>query len=240
MIDGMSQSSTFGAGVHPDLPGSFVHFTGRPRAASDVPPQFASATPERRLVQILQQGILRAALAFGTAGPVLCVSESTTSAIRVMLSTGVTSRGPYAPWALLLDRDALIRRDFRPVWHMSGQELQATSELPASYRDRRIRYEPGVVDWLAEREWRACWGDSPIEDGRVPGLELTGVLNGVIVGRRGWMPPPITTFDGPVTWRRYARSCHAVPRLWWNGQELVADGEFNLNRQMAEHDAYYE
>jgi hypothetical protein len=82
----------------------------------DAAPAFALAEPKQRLVRILQQGFLRAGRTFRTSGPVLRVSESTASAIRVMLSTGVTARGPYAPWALLLDRDALVARGFRPVW----------------------------------------------------------------------------------------------------------------------------
>src|SRR5687768_4610465 len=117
MIGNMSQSLLFGAGVHPDLPTSFVHFTGRPRGAGDTPPEFAPPDPEQRLVRILQEGFLRAAPAFRTSGPVLCVSESTDTAIKVMLDKGVTTRGPYAPWALMLDRRALITGGFRPVWH---------------------------------------------------------------------------------------------------------------------------
>jgi hypothetical protein len=220
IIDRMPQSSWSGAGVHPDLPTSFVHFTGRPRGTGDRPPDFAAVDAEQRLVQILQQGLLRAAPTFGTAGPILSVSESTESAIKVMLSNGVTARGPYAPWALLLDRDALIANGFRPVWPMSAAQLQATSQLPAADRDLRVKYEPGTVDWLAEREWRRCWGDAPIGHGHVQGLQLTGLLSGVIVGRRRWMPPPITTYDG---WSRGSdtpraatpyRACGGTGRSW--------------------------
>ncbi|MCF6506590.1 hypothetical protein E9549_04080 [Blastococcus sp. MG754426] len=241
----MSQSSLFGAGVHPDLPTSFVHFTGRPRGAGDRPPPFAADGAEGRLLQILQQGLLRAASTWGTTGPVVCVSESTENAIKVMLSTGVTTRGPYEPWALLLDRDALIERGFRPVWHMSEQSLQVTNHLPALFRDLRVRYQPGEADWLAEREWRLCWGDTPLEDGRVPALKLTGLLTGVIVGRRGWTPPSITIAEESVTTTpngsitstttasmQFATSCDAVPRLWWNGEELVDDGVFDVNSQI--------
>ncbi len=31
---------------------------------------------------------------------------------------------------------------------------------------------------------------------------------------------------------KFAYSCEAVPRLWWNGQELVDDGDFDLKRQI--------
>ncbi len=241
----MAQATLFGAGVHPDLPTSFVHFTGRPRATNDKPPAFAPAGPDQRLVRILQEGFLRAAPTFGTRGPVLCVSESTDAAIRVMLNTGVTTRGPYAPWALLLDRAALVGREFRPVWHMSRTEMNATDSLPTIHRDRRVWYEPGRADWLAEREWRRCWGDVPVQDTDPPGLDLAGLLTGVIVERQGWMPPPLVTMRTPplsflmysrvtVTSTKFAGSVDQVPRLWWNGHELKADGVFDLHRQMLE------
>lgn len=200
---------------------------------------FAAGTPEQRLVRLLQEGKLRAAHTFGTVGPVLCVSEPSQTALQVMLKTGVTWRGAYAPWAVLLDRVGLINAGFRPVWHMSPDELAATSTMPARLRDRRIRYVPGSIDWLAEREWRQCWGDTPLAHDAVPALDLTGLLVGVIVGQPGWMPPPATTTEGSATWRRYASSCHTVPRLWWNGERLVDDGVFDLERQMQE-DAMYD
>ncbi|HZW43349.1 MAG TPA: hypothetical protein VFF32_03010, partial [Dermatophilaceae bacterium] len=56
----------------------------------------------------------------------------------------------------------------------------------------------------------------------------------VIVGKQGWMPPPQITSLGLGTWRKYAASCHAVPRLWWDGKELLDDGVFDLERQMQE------
>jgi hypothetical protein len=241
----MSQSSHFGAGVHPDLPTSFVHFTGRPRGPKDEPPPFAPTDPEQRLVRILQEGYLRAAPTWGTRGPVLCVSESTSGAIAVMLGSGVTTRGPYAPWALLLDRHAVIERGFRPIWHMSPAQLAATDGLPTMDRDLRIRYEPGEADWLAEREWRRCYGDAPDGGWSAPrGLELTGLLTGVIVGRKGWMPPPLVTIEsstavGPlmrgsvtVTRTKFADSVDEVPRLWWDDGQLKDDGAFDLRRQI--------
>jgi hypothetical protein len=85
-------------------------------------------------------------------------------------------------------------------------------------------------------------GDSPLDDGGAPALELTGLLTGVIVGRRGWMPPSITishesvttTVNGSITRTtaasmQLASSCDAVPRLWWNREELVDDGVFEVN-----------
>jgi hypothetical protein len=51
-----------GVGVHPDLPDTFVHFTGRPRGVADSPPSFADEVLEgqlgnvaRVMVQILAE-----------------------------------------------------------------------------------------------------------------------------------------------------------------------------------------
>jgi hypothetical protein len=116
----MPEPAFFGAGIHPDLPPSLIHFTGRPRGNGDQPPQFAQGTPEERLIRILQGGCLRASPTFGTVGPVLCLSEPSETALGVLLSTGVTFRGPYAPWAVLIERKTIVDGGFRPVWHMSA------------------------------------------------------------------------------------------------------------------------
>lgn len=222
----------FGAGVHPDIPAFLVHFTGRPRSPDDKPPAFADGSPEHRLCGILQQGAVRGAKTWGTLGPVVCVSEPSETALKVMLGTGVTHRGPYAPWAVLIRREALIAAGFRPVWHMSDEEMSATDGQTARFRDRRVSYNPGRVDWLAEREWRLCWGLKDEPD--APSFDLTNALEGVIVGESGWMPSPAVEYSGHATWTRYARSCHNVSRLWWNGKDLLDDGVFDLERQMNE------
>lgn len=228
----MPEPNFFGVGTHPDIPEALVHFTGRPRSDTDTPPDFAAGSAEDRLGLILQQGVLRGAQTWGTLGAVVCVSEPSAAALATMLSTGVTYRGAYAPWAVLIKRQALVDAGFRPVWHMSDDELAATNGQAGKFRDRRVRYVPGKVDWLAEREWRLCWGlkDAP----QHPTFDLTGALAGVIVGESGWMPPPAVEHLGNATWTKYAKSCHEVPRLWWDGQQLVDDGVFDLERQMHE------
>ena len=88
-------------------------------------------------------------------------------------------------------------------------------------------------------------GGHALEEGRAPALDLTGLLTGVIVSRRGWMPPSITishesvttTVNGSITsttatTMQLASSCDAVPGLWWNGEELVDDGVFDVNSQV--------
>ena len=111
----------------------------------------------------------------------------------------------------------MIEQGFRPVWHMGTEELDATAGLPAQMRDRRVSYEPGRTDWLAEREWRLCWGDMQIPAGHVPTFSLSGLLLAIIVGKQGWDPPYGAT---PVPHRGLARG-------FWRGDTVVADGFFN-------------
>lgn len=172
--------------THPDLPDTLVHFTGRPRGQSDKPPEFARGGAEDRLVSILHTGALRGAPDFWSDAPVICFSEVTEDARRVMLRDGAGTRGPYAPWGLVLDRQQLIGSGARPVLYLSAEEMNETGELPTSLRNRRVRYDPGRSDWLHEREWRLCFeaGDEPV-------LPITPQLVvGVIVGTQGWTPPP--------------------------------------------------
>lgn len=109
---------------------------------------------------------------------------------------------------------------------MDDEELFATSTLDPRMTDRRVRYLPGRIDWLSEREWRSCWGAQPIAEGAVPGFVLTGNIVGVIVGASGWQPPAPTQRQvaiGTITptsiW-----STHQAPRIWWNGERLVPNG----------------
>ncbi|GIJ13221.1 hypothetical protein ACFFMR_31370 [Micromonospora andamanensis] len=254
-----------GIGVHPDLPTTFVHFTGRPRGVGDNPPVFAgeildgrvgelaSASAwlarafaeaagekvdadfgaEARLVSILIAGKLNGASVFGTSEPVICFSEPSEAARRIMLRDGVVaSRGPYAPWGLLFHRAALIERGVRPVLYLSTDELDATDGLPTKLRNRRVRYDPGSADWLHEREWRLCFDAQ-----EQPELLITpDLVAGVIVGRQGWVPPLFTTTQtlavGPGvtvgrTWS--SRSAHGLNRWWWTGEDLVEDGTIDLD-----------
>jgi hypothetical protein len=184
--------------THPDLPDTLVHFTGRPRGRG-APPDFAVGTPEQRLVNILHSGALRGARDFWADAPVICFSELTEDARRVMLRDGAGARGPYAPWGLMLDRQQLIAAGARPVLYLSGLEMSQTSDLPRALRNRRVRYDPGESDWLHEREWRLCFeaGDEPVLPITPQPVVQAGALSftpylvvGVIVGTSGWTPPP--------------------------------------------------
>lgn len=233
-----------GVGTHPDLPTTFVHFTGRPRGMGDIPPDFADATPEQRMMRILLEGRLRATKVFGTRHPVLCFSEPSEAARRVMLRDGVVrERGPYSPWGLVFDRARLIAAGARPVLYLSSDEIKQTDDLPIRLRNRRVRYDPGRSDWLHEREWRICYRHID-----TPELELAkGLVVGVIVGERGWVPPPnviemasrtlITDKPGVnghsrIVHMRYSAAADQLARWWWNGEDLIDDGVFDIGEQM--------
>ncbi|MET9405793.1 hypothetical protein ABZX90_08410 [Streptomyces sp. NPDC002935] len=191
--------------THPDLPDTLVHFTGRPRGQTDLPPGFAQGTPEQRLVSILHSGTLRGATTFGTDAPVICFSEATEDARRTMLRDGAGARGPYAPWGLVLDRQQLIGAGARPVLHVSREErAEMQAGMTRQTYNRCVAYEPdperGRSDWLHEREWRICFeaGSEPVLPiTPQPVVEAGGAVSftpslvvGVIVGTPGWTPPP--------------------------------------------------
>jgi hypothetical protein len=66
-----------------------------------------------------------------------------------------------APWAVMLNRATAVTSGIGPVC-MGDEALAATETLPDHLADRRVRYVPGAADWLAEREWRMCWGNTPL------------------------------------------------------------------------------
>ncbi|WP_319112321.1 hypothetical protein [Streptomyces europaeiscabiei] len=216
-----------GVGIHPDLPDTLVHFTGRPRDPDDRPPTHAAGTGEDRLVGILREGRIRGNIPFRQRQSVICLGEPSEAARQVLLSKGM-GRGPYEPWALLLDREALISAGARPVLYLSSDEMKATANMPAKFRARQVRYDPGQADWLHEREWRLTY-----DVDETPDFALTAnAVRGVIVGEQGWLPP--SNFDTqpmPDDLFNYPEALNEKPRYWWNGTELVEDGTFELRKR---------
>ncbi|MFD9235662.1 hypothetical protein ACFWB3_10320 [[Kitasatospora] papulosa] len=247
--------------AHPDLPHVLVHFTGRPRGKDEkIPvPDFAHGSAEDRLVSILHGGVLRGNKTYWTDRPVACFSEITEEARRAMLHDGV-HRGPYPPWGLMLDRAKLIEAGARPALYVSRREYELMSEeLPSRTHNRCVVYEPHPFDgrrsdWLFEREWRLVF--RAIEP---PELDLAqeGLVTGVITGRPGWTPPPRRSVLEDSTWvepapsnpssgvgpigemtmttrvvrTRFAGPAHGLRRLYWDGEDLVDDGEFDIEEQ---------
>lgn len=207
---------------NPDLPTLFVHFTGRVRGKEDPVPDGLPATPRERLVRILEEGRLLPSTRY-TFRPAVCVSESTPLAVQRFFSTGVTHRGSYEPWALLLRRNPCIKAQFRPVIHASALEVaaikfQAESDMRVEKMlGRMIEFDPPEKDWLHEREWRRPFPRHTHED-RLH-VDLDGLVHSVIVPEQGWLP----SLD-----RTYARSCQRLERIYWDGTNLKNDGWLEL------------
>lgn len=261
--------------THPDLPDQLVHFTGRPRGQDEEVPDFARGSAEERLVNILHSGVLRGNATFWTDAPVICFSEATEEARRVMLRQGVR-RGPYPPWGLVLDRQQLIAAGARPALYVSRTEqAHMEAELPRRTYNRCVVYEPdaarGWSDWLFEREWRLCYGPAQTAE-----LAITPELVvGVIVGRRGWMPPPRQAVPADAvadlktqlealpdlvkSWQeqlpdgasiqsisvsagsartKFAGAADRLARWYWDGDDLVPDGHFDIREQQMSHSPY--
>ncbi|MFE7933881.1 hypothetical protein ACFU6S_35230 [Streptomyces sp. NPDC057456] len=264
--------------THPDLPDTLVHFTGRPRSETEAVPEFAQGSAEERLISILHSGVLRGNPTFKTDAPVICFSEVTEEARRVMLRQGVR-RGPYPPWGLVLHRERLIAAGARPVLYVSRAERdRMMQELPRRTYNRCVAYEPnpgsGWSDWLFEREWRLCF-DPDADPDQASELAITrDLVAGVIVGRKGWMPPPrqsavnavselntrlkeipalvkslraslpdgasvgsISVSSGSWT-TKFAGAADRLARWYWDGENLVEDGSFDIRDQQMRHAAY--
>lgn len=204
----LQPSSAFGAGVHPDIPNFLTYVVGRARGGRRVP-DWADSTAEGRPIQIAQCGCLHGHTVYGTSWPVVCFSEVSLQAIATLFTTGVTFRGPYAPWALLFWRDPMLERGVRPIWPMSYEQIAATDNMSPSMRDFRVAFVPGQVDWSHEREWRYCWGDRP-----VTGCQLPGVLAAVVTPVPGWVPP-----TGPGWFA-------GAGRWLWTGSSVIYNGIF--------------
>lgn len=193
---------------HKDQPRAFIHFTGRPRKWDDKPPAVVPQSGEERLVRILETGRILAFSSYGSP-PVVCISESTRGAVAGMVTKGVTERGPYEPWGLLLKRDETIKAGFRPVLNLTRDEqelIKSVDGVGPKLRGLFVTYDRAAnVDWLTEREWRYV---------TTPGghLDLTGLVLGVAVPRKGWEPP---------AGRKYAAACRTLARFYLdtNGKE---------------------
>lgn len=203
-----------GVGMHPDLPTTLVDFTGRPRGDGDTPPGYASGDAENRLVRVLIEGRLRAASSFGSP-PVVCLSEASDTAIVAMLKTGVSVRGPYPPWGVILSRKTAITRGARPAIHVShreqlrwqfGKNIKPEHELTEG---RFVSYDPPGIDWTHEREWRFCLNRGSTN----PVVDLAGVVVGVITGREDWYPPPNVSPHLGFAKRTYSACCQNLPRF---------------------------
>lgn len=183
--------------------------------------------PQERMHRIFGAGGLVGERTYGTFGEVICFSELSWTAVSHQLTSGFTGyrRGPYAPWALGLSKEILVRDPWkaRPVFYMSDGDLSHMGAAPIALQDRCVRSVPGQPnnDWTHEREWRMCRGDGPPMPANTPwGFPFgTGALSWLIVGISGWEPRAI---------HASIRGLPPVPRYLWSGAGLISDGHLVL------------
>ena len=79
----------------------------------------------------------------------------------------------YSPFGIMVSKKWLYGQGGRPVIY---QHLSEFDDLPDSHRWRHVTYEPGVVDFAWEREWRI----------RTERLAIDPSLANIIVPDRDW------------------------------------------------------
>lgn len=175
----------------------------------------ANLNAERRLASILRTGELRAFPAHGTDGvSVIGASDVSPADLQAAFRTGLNTRGPFEPWALVLDRETTWAAGARPVLYADYGErevVRAALEARASGRGalvQRIDINMYRSDWTHEREWR--W----IAHAGRDSLPVWAFIKAVIVGTSGWMPPRLRT----------NADAERVRRWWWVAGELIDDG----------------
>jgi hypothetical protein len=72
----------------PDVGDHLIHFTGRRGPKLSVESGIEELPPQERLVHILVEGVIRAFETFGSAAPVVCLSESTKAAVTKLIREG--------------------------------------------------------------------------------------------------------------------------------------------------------
>lgn len=205
---------------HPDdrpVP-QLVHFVGRARGDVRLPDAVRGLSAEQRLAQILGDGLLRAFPVPGTGStPVTCMSDISPADLESAFRTGLNTRGPLEPWAVVLHRDGMWGAGARPVFYADYADLpqvQQALEKRAPGRGalaQRIDITTSRSDWTHEREWRLL-----PRHGR-DGIAVWPQLDAVVVGVAGWQPPNVERHP----------DASRVHRWWWDGDHLIDDGFIN-------------
>lgn len=192
-----------------------VHFTGRARGTAPLPDAVAHLNGEQRLASILSTGALRAFPVRGTGTrAVIGMSDISPADLQAAFRIGLNARGPFEPWALVMDRDGMWSSGARPVMYADYvalpklQEVLEEHTLGGGALVQRIDLNMFRADWTHEREWR--WVATPSRDS----IPVWPQLDAVIVGAAGWQPPLLD--EHPDAKR--------VQRWWWTGADLVDDG----------------
>lgn len=103
------------------------------------------------LKEILTEGIIhgsRPETGFIKGGHcAVCFSEVPFSGLKYLIQNG--SR--YDPYGLIFAKASVFKNGGRPVIYLPDDE---SAWIPLPEKWRLVRYEPGIVDFTFEREWR--------------------------------------------------------------------------------------
>lgn len=148
----------------PDITDKLVHFT--------------SGTTEEASFRRLQKIIAERRL-IGSGAKILgnyhcvCFSEAPlTSLQHGLVNPNAYSR--YSPFGIIVEKRWIFQQGGRPVIYQPNNEFEL---LPETIRWRHMRYEPEVVDFSWEREWRIKCDE----------LHFEPNLAGIVVPNKKWV-----------------------------------------------------
>lgn len=210
-----------GVGIHPDLPNTFVHFTGRPRASGDDPPTFPGGQLGGDHIQKIAKAVVGLAarhteIAPNTADP---GPEERLISILVMGSLmGAEVFGTSQPAIcfsecsgearrVMLRNGVVASRGPYAPWGLlfHREALIACGVRPALYLSSdEMEATNHLPVKLRNRRVRYDPGAADwlherewrlcFDAEELPELPITpDLVAGIIVGRTGWTPPVITT-----------------------------------------------
>ncbi len=125
----------------PDISDKLIHFTSGATVAEAFE-RLRTILAERRLVGCGAKikGGFRC----------VCFTEAPLTSLKNGL-VNPTAYSRYSPFGIVVEKGWVFSKGGRPVIYHSDGEFEA---LPENLRWRHMRYEPGVVDFTWEREWR--------------------------------------------------------------------------------------
>lgn len=147
----------------------------------------------------------------------VCASDLSWAELQSAFRYGPNSRGPRAPWAVVLDRAAVWAAGMRPVIYADPDIADKLAMICQQHLGPEWRSlvspvrlsDPRRNDWLHEREWRYCFAAGPAAN-----FSVRDSIRAVVVGRPGWNPGRLAV----GMWE-------PVQRWLWTGTGLVLDGE---------------
>lgn len=186
----------------------------------------------QRLSNILLSGYLRGFPVTGAGGygPVVAASDISPAELKHAFKSGLNTRGPVRPWAIVFHRVQMWDLGMRPVIYTEDQYASDFRKASEEIRGRGwgslvvpTKLDPQARnDWTHEREWRSCFP----REAAAPALDITTTVRAVIVDEPKWLPSPVTEPHPDVAGINHPTA--TVERWHWNGQDLILDGAFRI------------